>query len=217
MTLLSDLAGMLLFRAAGLLARAAGRGLVAGLVCFSLGFFAFVEIRRHVYAALPEVSVVASGPLDYVLNLHLFQIIFFVTVIYIPAIVIFAHAIRGESQGSAPRQRDYAGHLSALLPLWGVLFLIAAPLQYLAPQFLVIGIVGISIGLLTLLTLLGIYTFWAVRRLNGLSSIQALGVLALSCVTLPLHCLLVSFPYIFLSAVLASLAYAGFRFIRRRR
>jgi hypothetical protein len=216
MTLLSDLSGMLLFRAASLRARAQRRGMMAGIVWFALGFLAFVEIRRHVYAALPEMAAVPSGPMGYVFDLKLFQVVFFVTIIYVPVIIALAGAMGGRNRAPASCGREYRGQMSVFLPLWGTLFLIAAPVQYLAPQFLVVGIVGVSVGMSTLLTLLGVYTFWAVKRLNDLSAAQSLGALALSCATLPLYYLLLSFPYAFLSAVLASLAYAGFRFIRRR-
>ena len=216
MTLLSDLSGMLLFRATSLRERAQRRGITAGVLWFALGLLAFAEIRRHVYAALPEMAAVPSDLIGYVFNLKLFQVVFFATIIYVPAILALAGAMGGRNRAPAFFGREYRGQISVFLPLWGTLFLIAAPVQYLAPQFLVVGIVGVSVGMSTLLTLLGIYTFWAVKRLNDLSAAQSLGVLALSCATLPLYYLLLSSPYAFLFAVLVSLSYAGFRFIRRR-
>jgi hypothetical protein len=58
------------------------------------------------------------------------------------------------------------------------------------PEFLVVGVVGISIGLAVLLVLLATYTVWAVQRLNSLSLVQALGVFCLSWFTLPVYYLL---------------------------
>ena len=68
-----------------------------------------------------------------------------------------------------------------------------APLQYFAPQFLVIEDFGISIGMLVLLPLILIYTLWSIKQLNYLSAAQTFAVFALSWFTLPVYYFLTAF------------------------
>jgi tetratricopeptide (TPR) repeat protein len=100
------------------------------------------------------------------------------------------------------------------MPLWGILFLIDAPLQYFAPQFLVIGVFGITVGMLVLLALIAIYTVWSIKQLNYLSLAQALGVFSLSWFTLPVYYLLTSFLRVLPFFVMIPLLYVGYRWIR---
>ena len=150
MTFLANLLGMLAFRTRALRAQAGKRVLLWGVVCFALGFLAFVTVRNSVYADLPELSSGASEPVYSFLRLNLIQAVVFVLLVYIPAIILLSNAISGDGLGFSVSRQEYQSHGSALLPLWGLLFLIAAPLQYFAPQFLIVGIFGISIGMCAL-------------------------------------------------------------------
>jgi hypothetical protein len=192
MTILRDLLGVLAFRTRALQALAGRQAFVMGLVCFSLGFLAFVLVRNTVYAALPELAADQAGPVRAFFRLNLIQAVLFVSLIYVPAIAFLSNAISGGGRGFSMTALEYPSHGSVLFPLWGFLLLIVAPLQYFAPQFLVVGVVGVSVGMFVLLVLLATYTVWAVQRLNSLSLIQALGVFCLSWFTLPIYYLLTS-------------------------
>jgi len=192
MTYLPDLLGVLAFRARALRALAERRLFVKGLVCFTLGFLVFALVRNAVYASLPEMAADQGGPVRAFFCLNLIQAVLFVSVIYVPAIVLLSNAISGGGRGFSMTGAEYRSHGSALLPLWGFLLLIVAPLQYFAPQFVVIGVVGISVGMCVLLALLAAYTLWAIQRLDSLSLIQALGVFCLSWFALPVYYLLTS-------------------------
>jgi hypothetical protein len=161
MTLLLDLTRLLAFRRRSLRALAARRSLVAGLLLFSAGFLAFVLVRNSVYRALREPEVVGATLLDSITHLNLLQAILFLAFVYVPSIVALGNAVSGF--GFSVSNREYRSHLSVLLPLWGILLLIAAPLQWLLPQFLVLGVLGISIGLSVLCLLILIYTVWAIK------------------------------------------------------
>jgi hypothetical protein len=190
MTLLPDLLGVLAFRTKALRALAGRPSLVKGLICFSLGFLAFVLVRNSVYAQLPEMTAAQADPVRSFFRLNLIQALLFVSLVYVPVIAFLSRGISGSGRGFSMTALEYRRHGSALLPLWGLLLLIVAPLQYVAPEFLVVGAVGISIGLAVLLVLLATYTVWAVQQLNSLSLVQALGVFCLSWFTLPAYYLL---------------------------
>ncbi len=190
MIFLADLLGMLAFRTPALQSRAERRSFLAGIVCFTLGFLAFVLVRNTVYAGLPEVASVQTGRLSGFLRLNLIQAVLFVSLIYVPVIVLLSKTISGKERGFWVTALEYRAHGSALLPLWGLLLLIAAPLQHFAPQFLVVGIVGVSAGMFALLVLLAAYTVWAVKQLNCLSVTQAVGAFCLSWFTLPVYYLI---------------------------
>ncbi len=217
MIFLANLPGMLAFRTGALRAQAGRQALAWGAVCFALGFLAFIAVRNSVYADLQELSSGPSEPVYAFLRLNLIQAVVFVLLVYIPSLLLLSNAISSDSPGLAVSRPEYQSHGSALLHLWGLIFLIAAPLQYFAPQFLVIGIVGISIGMCALLTLLGVYTVWAIRQLNCLSMAQALGVFAVSWFTLPVFFILTSFPSALLSAIVIPLFYRLYLWIRTYR
>ncbi len=214
MTFLSNLLGMLGFRARALRAQAERRLLVGGVVCFSLGFLAYVLVRNVVYAALPELFFRQSDLVGSFLDLNLIQAILFLLLVYIPALIILSNAISGDGLGFSVSRQEYRAHASALLPLWGTLFLIGAPVQYFAPKFLVIGVFGITIGMLVLLTLIVIYTLWSIQQLNYLSLVQALAVFALSWVTLPVFYLLTSYLYAMPFFFMIPLIYLGYQWAR---
>jgi len=211
MTFLLDLCGMLSFRARALRAIAGRQALVPGLIFFSAGFLAFSIVRNSVYAALPDFPG-QPGALDAFYSL--IRAVLFLLVLYIPAVIILSNALSGDGPGFAVSRREYRTHGSALLPLWGMLFLIDAPLQYFAPHFLVVENFGITVGMLVLLPATLAYTFWAVQRLNYLSAAQAAGVFALSLFTWPVYYLLNYFVFalpFFVVIPLIWLVYQWFR------
>jgi tetratricopeptide (TPR) repeat protein len=213
MTFLLDLLGMLAFQRRALRAQAERQAFILGVICFAVGFFAFGIVRNSVYATLPEF-VGRSGFIDSFFQLNLIQAILFLLLLYIPAVIILSNAISGDGLGLAVSRQEYRVHASALLPLWGLLFLMDAPLQYFAPQFLVIEDFGISIGMLVLLPLILIYTLWSIKQLNYLSGAQTFAVFALSWFTLPVYyfltAFLVSLPFFIMIAVF----YFGYQWIR---
>ncbi len=214
MTLPSNFLGMLAFRTRSLRAQAELRAPIMGIVCFCLGFLAYVLVRNSVYAALPEFWSDQPGALGSFFDLNLIQAVLFLLLIYIPALIILSNAISGDGLGFSVSRQEYQAHASVFLPLWGMLFLIDAPLQYFAPQFLVIRTFGISIGMLVLLTLIVIYTVWAIKQLNYLSRVQALGVFALSWFTLPIFYILASFLFLLPFFIMIPLLYFGYQWLR---
>jgi tetratricopeptide (TPR) repeat protein len=211
MNIIRDLLGMLAFRNHALRAQAGRQMLLYGVAWFSAGFFAFSAARNTVYAALPDFT----GPFDMTgILVHSARTVLFFLLVYVPAAILLSNAISGDGLGFSISRREYRSHGSALLPLWGLIFLVDAPLQYFTPQFLVVGQFGISIGMSVLLPLLAIYTVWAIKQLNYLSLVQAIGVFALSLVTLPIHYLLTSFFFALPLFILFPMIYVGFQWLR---
>jgi tetratricopeptide (TPR) repeat protein len=116
--------------------------------------------------------------------------------------------------GFAISKQEYRAHGSAILLLWGVLFLIDAPLQHYVPQFLVIGIVGISVSMLVLLPLMLVYTLWIVKELNYLSISRTIAVFILSIFTLPIYYLVTSFIFALPFFILFPMIYLGYQWMR---
>jgi tetratricopeptide (TPR) repeat protein len=211
MTLLRDLLGMLAFQKRALHAQADRHAFAFGVVFFSAGFLAFSAVRNAVYAVLPDFV----GPLDLADTLsHLIRTVLFFLLVYVPAIIVLSNAISGDGLGFAVSRQEYRSQGSALLPLWGMLFLMDAPLQFFAPQFLIVGPFGISIGMLVLLPLLVVYTVWAIQQLNYLSLVQAVGAFALSWFTLPVYIFLASFFLALPLFILFPLIYVGYQWLR---
>jgi hypothetical protein len=206
MNLLHDLLRMLTFSKNAVRAQAERQSLFYGILCFGVGFFAFTTIRSAVYASLPDLlgPFELTGPV-----LHLTRTVVFVLLIYIPAVIVLSNAIAGDGLGLAISRQEYRGHASAILPLWGILFLIDAPLQYFAPQFLIVGVVGISVGMLVLLPLMVVYTVWGIKELNYLSPARAIAIFILSLLTLPLYYLVNSFLFALPFFILFPLIYWG--------
>ncbi len=195
MNFFADLLGTLLFRHGSLQALASRRAVFRPLLCLAAGFLAYVLVRNSVYAVLVR-SPYVSGPessLEFFLDLNLLQILIFLSLIYVPALVALSNKFAGDGLGFSITRIEYISHLSAFLPLWGMLFLIAAPFQWLFPQFLVLGNFSISVGLLWLLMLMVTYTVWAVREMDYIPTIAALGAFALSWLTLPVFFILTRF------------------------
>ena len=207
MTFISDLLGTLAFRSRAIRALAERRATVVGGICFSVGYLLYALVRSLVYASLPELMSQQSVWIGYFAGFQLFQILLFLLVIYIPFVIVASNAIVGDGLGLSISKKEYQAHVSALLPLWGALSLIAAPLQWLVPHFLIIGIVEISIGMFIRSILVIAYTLWAIRRLNYLSAVQVLGMFALSCFTFPVYYLVTSFLFALPFFVLIPLIY----------
>lgn len=181
----SDLLGMLAFHAQALWHQAERRMLMGSIVCFTAGFLVYVLVRNRIYAVLPEIISLKLGPLQYLLDLEFLQTLLFLLIVYIPALVLLSNAISADGPGLSISKQEYRLHVSSLLPLWGVLFLLAAPIQWIVPHFLIIWVFEISIGYLLRSFLLVVYTVWAVKQLNCLTMTQAIGVFLLSWITLP--------------------------------
>jgi tetratricopeptide (TPR) repeat protein len=219
MTFFFDLLGMLTFRTHALRAQAERCALVGGVVCFSLGFGAYAMVRNSVYAELPELLSQQSGLIESFLDLNLIQAILFLMLVYVPALIILGNALSGDGIGSSFSKREYQGCISVLLPLWGMLSLIAAPIQWLIPHFLLFGGNGITVGILIRLLLVLIYTLWAIQHLSYLSLMRSIGVFVLSCFTLPVYFLITEYLSTeYLSALpfffMIPLIYMGTQWIR---
>jgi hypothetical protein len=210
---LSDLVGMLAFRTRALKAMAGKHALWRGLVLLTGGYLAYVFVRNSVYAVLQEAAPMRFGFWGSLFRLNLLQILLFLTLVYVPTVIVLGNSIAGDGLGFSLSREEYKSHASALLPLWGVIFLIAAPLQWFVPQFLVIagGILGISFGLIILIVLAAAYSVWAIKELNYLSTAAALGVFALSWLTLPVFYILSSFLFALPLFVIFPLAYLVFQ------
>jgi tetratricopeptide (TPR) repeat protein len=183
------------FRPRALRALAARSSLASGILCLAAGIVAYVLVRNTVYSALIRTSYV-QGPaniLESFLGSNLLQTLLFLTLVYVPALIALSNAFAGDGLGFSISRAEYAGHLSALLPLWAAIFLVAAPIQWLVPQFLILPYLDISFGMLWLLLSMVIYTVWAVRQLNYIPVAAALGVFVLSWFTLPVFFVLTSF------------------------
>lgn len=216
MKFLRNLPGILGFRSRALHSLAESHAIPRGIVCFAFGFLAYAFVRNFVYADLPELMFRQSGLISGLFYLNIVQSILFLAFIYIPAVILVANAMFGDGVGFSISGSEYRSHLSALFPLWGLLFLVAAPLQWLIPHFLIIGIVEISIGILIRSLLLVFYTLWAVKQLNAISYSQALGVLAISCFTFPVYYLFAAYWIAIPIFLLILLIFWTLRGMRRR-
>jgi tetratricopeptide (TPR) repeat protein len=214
MNLIADLLGILAFRIRAIRALAERHAVALGIVCFIFGYSAYIYVRNYVYSTLPEVLSHPPGIFGVLLDLNLIQTFLFLLLVYIPAVIISANAISGDGFGFSISRQEYQSHLSALLPVWGMLYLISAPIQLLIPHFLIVGMVEISIGILVRSLLMFVYTLWAIKQLNYLSLMQAVGVFALSWITFPLYYLFTSFLFALPIFFLIPLLYWGSQWIR---
>jgi len=193
MTFLLDLLKALMFRPGSLRALAARHAVLLGFACLAIGFFLFVMVRSH---ATQEVLPYVHSPAAWIevfLDSHLLQMVLFLSLVYVPALIILSNAFAGDGLGFSMSRSEYWRHVSALFPLWGLIFLIGAPL---IPQFLRLGMVEISLGELWLMTATLVYTVWAIRALDYLPAAASLGVFVLSLLTLPILFLLTNFLFV---------------------
>jgi tetratricopeptide (TPR) repeat protein len=213
MTFLLDLLGMLAFHKRALRAQAGRRALLLGAMCFSLGFLTFGAVRYFVHWENLGYALRTESVQAFLLQKFI-PAVFFFLFIFVPSLIALSNAIAGEGLGLAVSRQEFRAHGSVLLPLWGLLFLIDAPLQYYWPELRGPDIFQITIGMLVLLPLFIVYTVWAVRQLNYLTWVQAIGIFALSWVTWPLYILLTAFLLTLPFFLMLWLFYFGFQWIR---
>jgi hypothetical protein len=217
MIFLSNLLGMLAFRSRALRLHAERRMILRGIVFFSTGFLCYVLVRNHVYSELPELLEQPAGPIHYLYHLNLIQTLLFILLVYIPVLILLGNSISGEGPGISISGREYRMHTSALLPLWGLLFLVTAPVQWIIPHFLIIGMFEISVGFLVRSILLVLYTTWAISHLNCLTMAQASGIFILSWFSLPIFYLLTYTHFVPVLFILAPLLFWSGRRFRKYR
>ena len=188
---IKNLINALGFRTAALRALADSQAVPAGIACYIAGYLAYALARSLVYPVSLELGYARRGILPAVLGMSLTQefiFLLFLLFLYIPAIVALSNALSDDGLGFSFSAAEYRAHLSVLLPIWGAICLVTAPLQFPFPHFLIFGggEGGISVVYLLRALLIGIYTFWAVLQLNYLSPTRTAAVFALSVLTLPI-------------------------------
>jgi tetratricopeptide (TPR) repeat protein len=182
MTFLLDILKILIFRSRSLRLVAARHLIVPGFFLLAVGFFAFVSVRSHMTQEAPAYLLGRPGLLEYLLESHVLQMILFLSLVYVPAVAALSNAFSGDGLGFSISRSEYADHLSVLFPLWGMIFLIGAPL---VPYFIQLGYVEINLGELWLLVAMTIYTVWAIHETSLIPFAAAFGVFILSWITLP--------------------------------
>ena len=185
MTFLYNLLGLLAFRTQALRLQAEYRMIPGAIAIFSSGFLAYALVRNHVYGSLAEPTAPLIGPVHAFMVLNLIATIVFVSLVFLPGLLLLSNSIPGELPGFTFSSLEYRLHFSALLPVWGLLYLIAAPVQLFVPHFLSIGILDMSVGVFVRSILMAVYTVWVVKRLNFLTTIQSLSIFILCSFTLP--------------------------------
>lgn len=214
MTYLRDLIGTLAFRTRAVRGMEERRAWMPGLLVFVLGFLAYAWVRNSVYAVLQSASPGPQNALEAFLDLNLLQSLLFLLAIYIPVLILGANSVAADGVGVSLSRQEYRAHAAVLLPLWGIGSLVAAPVQWLAPHFLIIGGLEISVGMLIRLLLLCVYTLWAIQRLNYLGITQTLCVCALSCLTFPAYYVLTAYVQAIPIFILIACMPAAYRWLR---
>jgi hypothetical protein len=217
MTFLPDLLSLLFCRSRALRALAGSRPLIAGSVTFAAGFAAFATVRNSVYSSLRAVEGMPDEGLWFVVpGFDVLAALTFVLVAYIPAVVALSNSMAGDGLGFSFTRDEYRSHAGVLLSLWGMLFLIVAPLQLVLPHFIVLvpDFLTISIGRLLLTVSLTGYTIWAIRGLNHLAFLPSIAVLVLSWVTWPVFYVLSRFVTSLPFFLLLPLGYVALQYVR---
>ncbi len=212
MTFLRATLGLLGFRGASLHSLAEGKRAAPAIAAFVAGFLTFVLVRNVVYAGLREET--ASGPLDILLRFGILPAILYFCLVFIPVLAVASSAFAPGSGGFSASQDDLQTLLAVLLPLWGLLLLIVAPVQALIPQFLVVGDFAVSVGLVLLFCSMTFYTVWVIGEVRHLGIFAATVAVLVTCLTLPVLYLLNSSGFTVL-ALLILVGALGAR-IRRR-
>jgi tetratricopeptide (TPR) repeat protein len=216
MTFFAEIPGMLAFRGHALRVQAERRSVIGGVVWYSIGFLAYAIVRNSAYADLRESAYRQFNLIESLLDLNLVQSLIFLLLVYVPALIILGNLFSGDGLGLSISREEYQAHVSVLLPLWGALLLIAAPLQWLGSISSIIGRfeISIGIGMLVLFILLFVYILWAIKHLSYLSVAQSLGVFALSWFTLPILKILSSFLFALPFFIMIPAFYLGFLWLR---
>ncbi len=211
MTFLRATLGLLGLRSASLQSLAKGKRAAPALAAFAAGFLAFVLVRNAVYAGLREPA--ASGPLDLLLRFGVLPGILYFCLVFIPVLAAATSAFAAGSGGFSASRDELQTLVAVLLPIWGLILLIVAPLQALVPQFLVVGDFAVSVGLALLFCTMTFYTVWVVSEVRRLGIIAAAAAVLVTCLTLPVLYLLNSSGL----TVLALLLLVGILSVRLRR
>jgi tetratricopeptide (TPR) repeat protein len=216
MRFIIDLLRLLAFDSRALRRMAENRTVWRGVLCLSTGYLTFMLIRDSVYAVLQESGSPPTGSFDPLLHANLPEALLFLSLVYVPTLILLGNSISGYGLGFSISRLEYEAHISGLLPLWGLLFFIAAPLQWLVPQFLVLGggFFGISIGLLACFILMVVYSIWSLRELNFVSTAAATGVFVLSAFTLPVFYLLTAVFFALPLIIMIPLFFLGYQRLR---
>jgi tetratricopeptide (TPR) repeat protein len=212
MNFLLDIMGMLAFRSRALRALATRQALLPAYSILCCGFLAFVLVRNAVHAELGPAE--KGSLLHSIFAINLIQALLFLSVVYVPAVISLSNALAGDGLGFSFSRDEYRAHVAVLFPLWGILFAIATPLHWILPHFLALGVFEIGAGLLGLALLVGIYSVWAVKELNYVSSVAALGVFVLSWFTLPAFYVLTMFLFALPLFVLVPILYIALQRFR---
>ncbi len=216
MMFLRNLLGTLAFRGWAIRAMAEERAVLRAVVCFAVGLMPYIFIRKVVETyALNAVfaSLREAGPVEISiagLFITLVQAILFFMLVYVPGVIILGNAISGLGLELFIPKEQYQAHVSALLPLWGVVFLVSSPFQWyvLAQPF------NVGVGQLALVILMTAFSIWAIHELNYLSLAAAVGVFVLSWLTLPIFYLLTTFLFALPLFVLIPVLYIAFQRMR---
>jgi tetratricopeptide (TPR) repeat protein len=207
------LAGLLAFRPAAVRGLAARRALAAAWVGLAAGYASFGLTRGLVYGDLSEPGS-PPGLFLVLLDSNLLQALAFLGLLYIPALICLSNALAGDGLGFSFSREEYDRHVAVLCPLWGELLLAAALVQLLVPRFVAVGAVEVSSGVAVLALLGTAYSTWALKELNHLPAIAALGALVLSWATLPVFYVMARFLFALPLLLLAPLAYLGVQRLR---
>jgi cytochrome c-type biogenesis protein CcmH/NrfG len=219
MRIFSEIPGMLAFRTHALRVQAERKSVAGGIVWFSIGFLTYAIIRNFVYADLLGLADLEGAYVDLDLGQIILNIaiaIIFLQIVYIPALIILGNAISGDGFGFSISRQEYRAHSSGLMPLWGALFLLASPLQWLKPSLISIGFFEFefSPGVMIFMILVLAYSVWAIKHLAYLTVGQSLGVIALSWFTLPILFLLLRFIFALPFFILVPLLYLAYQRLR---
>jgi hypothetical protein len=182
MNYLRDLIGMLGMRSRDVKSMSERRTLILSLLCFWLGFLAFNFARSQAYANLPEFIATSQDPFHYF-------VILFKGAVYALLFVATALAVSKtiSGVGRSISKREFLAYASALMPLWGALFLMAVPLQIFLPEIHDAWRFDFSIPMLVLILLLAVYTTGTLRHLSGLSPAQTVIAFVVSSIGLPIY------------------------------
>ncbi len=196
MIFLRHLASALVFRKSSIAVLAADRRSGRGVLVLAAGVVCFLIIRKSVYRELLGAGPATANEfviLDWRTAAALLRLLLFLSVFYIPAIAGLAGWISGRARGISIPADSYRALASALFPLWGAAFFIAAPVQLLVPHFVVAEPAAVSAGMLVLLILWVGYGIAGVGEAAGLSVMRATAVILLASLALPAAYLLSGF------------------------
>ncbi len=216
MKALRDLLGILALRQSALRVVASRQAMVPAFLLFSAGYLVFTLVGNVVYSEMQgqAAGFYSSGIFGSILRLNLVQALLFLSLVYVPSVVCLSNAIAGEGLGLTMSRAEYQSHLAVLLPLWGLLLLITAPVSLLLPQVILADLGLVSIRFLIFVLLTAFYTIWAIRELNHVLSMAAVGAFVLSWFTLPVFYVLIMFLFALPFFIMFPLAYVAFQRFR---